>query len=238
VLFTPLGYMPQEVHAGESDGWNLGGGERQEHKSGWYPEDFPGWNILLCEHLHSIDHKGQPIDPPYGGFYAFKDINKTANYFNHIYSKDVIRNDTDALDVIEENFPDFVDKVVLRDIEKSHLRCGLLSCGKMRSFLVSQGAEKPVSELYELVAEDKKRLYMEEAREHNVRIGRFAETFREINDLSKANKLDNEALARTRSELVARESELVARESGLALRETNFSSSLVVRIMRHITKRI
>lgn len=42
VVFTPLGFLEQH-----GDAWELGGDEWQEHRSGWTPEDFPGWRIEL-----------------------------------------------------------------------------------------------------------------------------------------------------------------------------------------------
>ena len=77
IIYTPLGYMPQEVH-GETDAWGMGGGEWQDHKSGWYPEEFSEWSIVACKELHFKDYKDQPIDPPYGGFYAIKTFQKEA----------------------------------------------------------------------------------------------------------------------------------------------------------------
>ena len=40
VVFTPNGFWPQE-----GDAWGLGGEEWQRHRSGWTPDDFPGWAI-------------------------------------------------------------------------------------------------------------------------------------------------------------------------------------------------
>lgn len=40
VVFTPWGFQPQS-----GDAWDLGGEQWQEHRSGWTPEDFPGWRI-------------------------------------------------------------------------------------------------------------------------------------------------------------------------------------------------
>lgn len=39
VVFTPHGYLEQE----ERDPWELGGDRWQKHRSGWLPEEFPGW---------------------------------------------------------------------------------------------------------------------------------------------------------------------------------------------------
>lgn len=43
VVFTPLGFLPQQG----ADAWGLGGDYWQEHRSGWMPEDFPGWEIEI-----------------------------------------------------------------------------------------------------------------------------------------------------------------------------------------------
>lgn len=84
VLFTPLGFMPQEDADGQ-DAWNLGGGAWQKHKSGWLPEDFDdGWTIYACEDFHECDSKGNQLDKPFGAFWAIKEAikgseNKTRN---------------------------------------------------------------------------------------------------------------------------------------------------------------
>lgn len=46
VVFTPLGFMPQE-ETGETDAWGLHGQEFQRHRSGWVPDDFPGWKLFV-----------------------------------------------------------------------------------------------------------------------------------------------------------------------------------------------
>lgn len=40
VVFTPNGFMPQS-----HDAWGMGGEHWQTHRSGWLPQDFPGWKI-------------------------------------------------------------------------------------------------------------------------------------------------------------------------------------------------
>jgi hypothetical protein len=47
VVHTPHGFQPQT-----GDVWGLGGEFWQEHRSGWTPDDFPGWAI----HLHPVDN--------------------------------------------------------------------------------------------------------------------------------------------------------------------------------------
>ena len=42
IIYTPIGFMPQD-----GDTWELGGDYWQLHRSGWTPEDFPGWTIEL-----------------------------------------------------------------------------------------------------------------------------------------------------------------------------------------------
>jgi hypothetical protein len=83
VIFTPLGYVPQE-HPDGIDAWGLNGGAWQEHKSGWMPNDFnDSWDIYACKEFHFIDHNGNPFDAPYGAFWAIKtfDSEKTKVLF-------------------------------------------------------------------------------------------------------------------------------------------------------------
>lgn len=42
VIYTPKGFLPQE-----GDGFNMGGDYWQKHRSGWLPEEFPGWKTEL-----------------------------------------------------------------------------------------------------------------------------------------------------------------------------------------------
>jgi hypothetical protein len=74
VLFTPLGFMPQ-VHENHKDAWNLDGGDWQEHKSGWLPEDFDDhWKILACRDFHTTDNMGNPLKEPFGAFWAIWEV--------------------------------------------------------------------------------------------------------------------------------------------------------------------
>ncbi len=52
VVFTPLGFMEQEVGEDDLDAWGMHGGSWQEHKSGWTPEDFQGWDISIGRNYH------------------------------------------------------------------------------------------------------------------------------------------------------------------------------------------
>ena len=44
-IFTPNGFMSQE-ETGDTDAWGFHGQKWQRHRSGWIPEDFPGWKVL------------------------------------------------------------------------------------------------------------------------------------------------------------------------------------------------
>lgn len=69
-VFTPLGFMPQ-FHRDGKDAWGLDGGEWQEHKSGWMPEDFgEGWDVVFAEEFHTTDNWGEPLHKPYGAMWA------------------------------------------------------------------------------------------------------------------------------------------------------------------------
>lgn len=73
-IFTPLGFMPQQ-HENRVDAWGLGGGEWQEHKSGWLPEDFDStWDIYAAEVFHTHDNSGVLLDRSYGAMWAVKTI--------------------------------------------------------------------------------------------------------------------------------------------------------------------
>jgi hypothetical protein len=70
-VFTPIGDMPQ-LHPDGKDAWGLDGGMWQEHRSGWTPSDFGGWDIISCPDFHRADVHGNPLDPPIGAFWAIK----------------------------------------------------------------------------------------------------------------------------------------------------------------------
>jgi hypothetical protein len=51
----------------------------QVHKSGWTPEDFDTkWNIFASKHYHAVNGKGEPFDPPFGTFWAIKNLEPSA----------------------------------------------------------------------------------------------------------------------------------------------------------------
>ncbi len=71
IIFTPLGYMPQDVAHGEKDGWGLNGGNFQKHLSGWEPQDFnKNWSFHICKQFHFIDANDKPLEKSYGAFFA------------------------------------------------------------------------------------------------------------------------------------------------------------------------
>lgn len=71
VLFTPLGFMPQHVEAGATDGWGLSGVSVQEHRSGWTPDDFSApWSFYICNKYHHTNFMGEPLDQSFGAFFA------------------------------------------------------------------------------------------------------------------------------------------------------------------------
>lgn len=52
VVFTPLGFLPQSYAPGENDAWGYNGAHWQTHRSGWTPDDFPGWEIIADAGFH------------------------------------------------------------------------------------------------------------------------------------------------------------------------------------------
>jgi len=63
VVFTPLGFVEQS-HPDGVDNWGMKGGAWQEHKSGWWPNDFEGWDITIDYTFHG----------EHGAFFSIKDI--------------------------------------------------------------------------------------------------------------------------------------------------------------------
>jgi hypothetical protein len=75
VIFTPLGFLPQDEEEDGLDGWGLHGGHWQAHRSGWTPEDFDErWTILVCEDFHRFDGRGKVFEKPYGAFFAILNL--------------------------------------------------------------------------------------------------------------------------------------------------------------------
>ena len=52
VIFTPLGFMEQEIGEDGLDDWGYHGGIWQTHKSGWTPDEFQGWDIYVGNNYH------------------------------------------------------------------------------------------------------------------------------------------------------------------------------------------
>lgn len=50
VVTTPYGFLPQE-----GDAWGMGGDFWQKHRSGWTPDNFPGWKVTIYD--DAADHK-------------------------------------------------------------------------------------------------------------------------------------------------------------------------------------
>lgn len=75
VIFTPLGFVPQQYEEGDVDAWGFHGGGWQTHRSGWTPEDFDEtWDVLACKEYHLTNGKGEVFDPPAGAMWVIKDI--------------------------------------------------------------------------------------------------------------------------------------------------------------------
>lgn len=84
ILFTPIGYMPQDPEEAnaETDPWGMGGMEFQKHRSGWTPEDFPadqGWTVFACEDFHQEDGYGRPLEKPFGAMWAIWNADQGAS---------------------------------------------------------------------------------------------------------------------------------------------------------------
>ena len=75
ILFTPIGYIPQEPDQEhpDTDQWRMHGVEWQKHRSGWTPDDFPpgeGWRVIASSDFHQVDGYGRPLEKPCGAMWA------------------------------------------------------------------------------------------------------------------------------------------------------------------------
>lgn len=53
----------------------MDGGEWQEHRSGWVPEDFgSGWHFVVCPDSILLDEHNDPLPQPAGALWAFYDL--------------------------------------------------------------------------------------------------------------------------------------------------------------------
>lgn len=74
VVFTPLGFYPQEYEPGDTDRWGMKGSAWQVHHSGWEPRDFPDWSIFACREYHVVDQHDRQLPDPVGAFWAIRDL--------------------------------------------------------------------------------------------------------------------------------------------------------------------
>jgi hypothetical protein len=213
IIFTPLGFMPQEVHAGEPDAWGMAGGELQQHKSGWNPEDFESWDVVACKDFHRVDHRGTEIDPPYGAFYAIKTLPTVGNFFNIDYANRVV----DAF----QNHPgltpelrEFVLHAVDRSLAQARNRVGMLTCQHAAEKVSIHGSPEGVQLTREGLASIRDHFSQVESRVFIEGIKTLANHLSEL----KIQK-DPIALAQRQADLNAREQKIAESEEALGRRE-------------------
>jgi len=74
IIFTPLGFCPQNYKPGDVDGWGYHGGEWQTHKSGWNSTDFQHWNIIISPNFHEQNGKGEIFKSSMAAMWAIKNF--------------------------------------------------------------------------------------------------------------------------------------------------------------------
>lgn len=55
IIFTPLGFVKNTFLFQKKDAWGLNGIKWQKHRSGWLPNDFPNFEIIIDE-KYEKDH--------------------------------------------------------------------------------------------------------------------------------------------------------------------------------------
>ncbi len=86
VIFTPYGFMPQEVPEWMKDAWWLDWAEWQKHKSWWTEKDFwKWWDVYICREFHFYDAiTKEKFKTPYWALFAIynKDISSKKNLYS------------------------------------------------------------------------------------------------------------------------------------------------------------
>ncbi|WP_192710238.1 methyltransferase domain-containing protein [Methylobacterium sp. OAE515] len=212
VVYTPLGYMPQEIKDGEKDAWNLNGGSFQQHKSGWTPEDFPEYDILVCEDLHKSDFKGQAMDDAFGGFYAIR--RQPTSIFNSTADCSTYGN---IMRPAVYGLKEVVKEVARINSRRALLEAAIKSCQYTTERLISSTDGLPLETLYTEVEtwRDQKRAELK-----NI-IDAHYSTVEQDRSESATDLINYDALE---AALRERESRLTEREAQLSGHERNLSS--------------
>lgn len=83
VIFTPLGFMPQD-HPDGKDRWGMAGGYWQTHRSGWETKDFSeDWELIVCEDFHKESQYGT-LEKPFGAFWAIRTFDRVRPKINRL----------------------------------------------------------------------------------------------------------------------------------------------------------
>ncbi|CAO4192090.1 methyltransferase domain-containing protein [Methylorubrum extorquens] len=171
ILYTPLGFMPQEVHALERDAWKLNGGKFQEHLSGWTPDDFSGYHILCCDDLHKFDFRGRPIDPAFGGFYAIKTFATEGDNEGDRTSYVSIKNN------VPYSVVSLIKETKTTNACRANLEIGIKSCQFTTEMLISPVGDQGVLEIQRLAEcwrnENRQTLQSEFSKYYNALIESF-----------------------------------------------------------------
>ena len=82
IIFTPLGFLPQD-HPDGIENWGLTGGEWQDGHSGWEPEDFDStWSFFGSKEFHEREIDGEMR--MFGAFFAIKNYESEKLASSHI----------------------------------------------------------------------------------------------------------------------------------------------------------
>jgi hypothetical protein len=148
VIFTPLGFMPQHVNQDKSDRWGLNGGEFQQHKSGWLPEDFgQEWLFYICNEFHKFNDSGEPLEEVFGAFYAIKNISSDAHdrkvsYHGTFFRKTAKDEKIEALTAENIKLNAFFEKIAQRNLQlESHPGALSLESESLRIQLIALAVE-------------------------------------------------------------------------------------------------
>jgi hypothetical protein len=153
VLFTPLGFVAQHTLEGGKDAWGLNGAEWQEHRSGWFPEDFDNsWNIFASKNYHEYSNVGVKLEEPFGAFWAVKTFSNKAEVEGKKIYIDVCESIRNLFNKIEK-YKDDINIKVNTNIELKN------NNNKLQSDIeYLQNDKKNLEQINECLLQDRKNL--------------------------------------------------------------------------------
>ena len=142
VVFTPLGFMPQDYNGAEADPWGMSATELQTHKSGWHPQDFKNSkHVVICQQFH-FDQENNKY---YGAFWTI--VEKQISSANILNNANVVETPYSTINSRDSIFSELSNALKTGGV----IRYGILGSGGKnlnKNYYGKIGSETPFSKNY------------------------------------------------------------------------------------------